>query len=284
MAALTIKIVTDSTASIPREICLALDITVVPAIIHFGSDTFMDSVDSTDQFYERLVDAPEPPTTSTPSPGAFLEAYRKAAEGATAIISIHVMETKSTLINTARLAAQMLPGVPIHVVDSQSTTLGLGLLTIAAARAARTGRAVSEILEYLERLIPRVDVFAAVPELKQLRRSGRVSLGQALVAGVLGIKPILYIGNGVAEVTDRVRGWSRAIDHMVELACQRVGDARVTLAVVHTNAEAEAHRLLEAVRHRFHSVEVLIAEAGPALASHAGPGALGIATLQVEEA
>lgn len=284
MGALTIRIVTDSTASIPRDLCEALDITVVPVTIQFGGDTFVDSVDPAREFYERLAASPESPTTSTPSAGAFLEAYRKAAEGATAIISIHVMESKSAVINTARMSAKMLPELPIHVVDSRSTTLGMGLLTIAAARAARMGRTLPQILAQLERLIPRADVFAAIPDLKQLRRSGRVSLGQALVAGVLGIKPILYIGQSMAEVTDKVRGWSTAVERMVDLATARVGDAQVMLAVVHTNAEAEAHQLLESVRHRFRCVEVLVADAGPGLASHAGPGALGIATLQVEEA
>lgn len=245
-------------------------------------EQFVDGVDPAEEFYDRLLGAEEQPTTSTPSPGAFLETYRRVAEGASAIISLHVMETKSTLVNVARMAANMLPEVPIHVVDSGTTTLGLGLLTVAAARAAHMGKAAGEIVEYLERLIPRVSIHAAIRDLTQLRRSGRVSLGQALVAGALGIKPILYIGQGVADVTGKVRGWSRSVEHMVDMALARAGDARVMLAVVHTNAEAEARELMEQIRTRFNAVETIIAEAGTALASHAGPGALGIVTMPAE--
>lgn len=278
---MNVRIVTDSTASIPAEICRALNITVVPATIHFGEDTFVDGVDPAPALYARLARGSEAPTTSTPSPGAFLEAYRKVAAEASAIISIHVMETKSSLINTARMAASMLPEVPIHVVDSRSTTLGLGLLTMAAARLAQAPHTAAELLSRLEQLIPHVHVHAAIPDLTQLRRSGRVSLGQAMVAGVLGIKPILYIGNSVVDVVDRVRGWSRAVDRMVEMALERAGEARVTLAVVHTNAEEEARHLLTAIRARFNCTEVMVTDAGTALATHAGAGALGIVTMRV---
>lgn len=276
-----VKIVTDSTASIPAEICRQLDITVVPVTIQFGSETFVDGVDPAEELYARLAKPGETPTTSTPSPGAFLDAYRQLAGEATAIISIHVMETKSSLINTARMAAGMLTGVPIHVVDSKSTTLGLGLLTIAVARLAQAGRSVAELLAHLEQVIPHVNAHAAIPDLAQLRRSGRVSLGQAMVAGMLGIKPILYIGNSVVEVADRVRGWTRAVERMVDLALEKAGEAKVSLAVVHTNAEEEARNLLAAVRHRFNCAEVLLTDAGTALATHAGPGAVGIVTMKV---
>ena len=276
-----VKIVTDSTASIPAEICRELDITVVPVTIQFGADTFVDGVDPAANLYARLAKPGEAPTTSTPSPGAFLDAYSRVADEATAIISIHVMESKSSLINTARMAADMLQEVPIHVVDSRSTTLGLGLMVMAVARLAQAGRSVAELLTHLDQLIPHVNVYAAIPDLAQLRRSGRVSLGQAMVAGMLGIKPILYIGNSVVEVADRVRGWTRAVERMVELALEKAGEAKVSLAVVHTNAEDEARNLLAAVQDRFHCVEVLLTDAGTALATHAGPGAVGIVTMRL---
>lgn len=275
-----VRIVTDSTASIPPELCRELGITVVPMPIQFGSDTFVDGVDPVETYYARLRTAEEPPKTSTPSPGVFLEAYRRLA-GET-VISIHVMESKSALVGVARMAAAMLPEMKIHVVDSRSTTLGLGLLAIAAAKAARLGRAAEEILEWLERQIPRVAVFAAIPQMTQLRKSGRVTLSTALLAGVLSIKPILYIGQGMADVVDKVRGWPSAVERLVQLALERAGDVRVMLAVVHTDAEAEAKALLEQVRGRLNCVEAYIAEAGPTLAAHAGPGALGIVTLPVD--
>lgn len=252
----------------------------MPVTIHFGLETHVDGVDPADQFYARLIDSAEPPTTSTPSPGAFLEAYRSLAGEASAIISIHVMSTKSTLINVARMAAEMLPDQQIHVIDSRSTTLGLGLLTMAAARAAELGHSAQEIIQMLERMIPRVHAHAAIKQLTQLRRSGRVSLGQALLAGMLSIKPLLYIGQSMVEVVEKVRGWPVALERIIDLAHAKVAGARVHLAVVHTNAEAEALNVLEMIRDRFDHVEAIVADAGPALASHAGPGAVGIVTME----
>lgn len=273
---------TDSTASIPAELCRRLGITVVPATIHFGTETHVDGVDPADQFYERLMTAEQPPTTSTPSPGAFLETYRTLASEASTIISIHVMGTKSTLINVAYMAAQMLPEHRIQVFDSQSTTLGLGLLTMAAAKAAQLGHSAQEIIAMLERMAPKVHVHAAIRQLTQLRRSGRVSLGQALLAGMLEIKPLLYIGQSMIEVVDKVRGWPGAVDRIIELAHRKVDGARVHMAIVHTNAEAEAQRVLGLIQERFNYVEAIITDAGTALASHAGPGAVGIVTMEVD--
>jgi DegV family protein with EDD domain len=275
-----VKIVTDSTASIPPELCTLLDITVVPIPIQFGAETFLDGVEPVRSYYERLGAVAEPPSTSTPSPGTFVDVYQRLA-GET-VISIHVMGTKSVLVNVARLAASMLPDRRIHVVDSETTTLGLGLLVIAAARAALQGQPAEAIVAWLDRQVPRVAVFAAIPQLTQLRRSGRISLGKAVLAGVLSIKPILYLGQGVADVVDKARGWETAVERMVQLAWEKAGGARVALAVVHTDAEAAAKALLAQIQSRFHCMETMVAEAGPTLAAHAGPGALGVVTLPLD--
>jgi len=276
---LKVRIVTDSTASIPPEICRALDIAVVSTIIQFGTETFVDGVDPLGEYYPRLEKAEHPPTTSTPAPWAFFEVYEKLAHEACEIISIHVMETKTTLINSARMAAGMLPGAHIHVMDSGSTSLGLGLLAMAAARLAKLGHAASEIIHEVERTVPHVHVHAAIRDMTQLRRSGRVSLGAALLANMLAIRPILYIGQSMVEVVGKARGWPVAVERMVEMAVEKAGDARVVLAVVHTNCEHEAHELMERILSRFNIVEAMVAEAGPTLATHAGAGALGVVTL-----
>jgi DegV family protein with EDD domain len=257
---------------------------VVPVPILFGSSTFLDGVDPAARYYEQLQATEEPPTTSTPSPGAFMETYQRLAAEADGIISIHLMATKSGLCNAARLAADALAPGLVHVVDSQSVSLGLGMLVIEAAQMAQRGADAPAILRRLEQLIPHARLHVAVRELTQLRRSGRVSLGQALVANLLAIKPVLCAGNSLVEVADKARGWPQAVEKMVDLAVAAAGQARVRLAVVHTAAEAEARKLLERVRERFDAVEAMVADAGPALASHVGLGALGIVTLAAEPA
>lgn len=259
-----------------------MGITVVPVPIHFGNETFLDGIDPTKSFYERLRAHSSPPTTSTPSPGTFAQTYQHLAQDGSAILSVHLMETKSGLINVARMAAKMLPQLQIEVVDSETTTLGLGLLTILAARVAKGGASIGDLRELVQGLVAHVHVFAAIRDLTQLRRSGRVSLGAALMAGMLSLKPILYFGRGVAEVVGKARGWPHTLEEMVAMARAKAGDSRVMLAVVHTNAAAEAQAFLERIKGEFHCVESLVAEAGPALATHAGEGALGIVTIPVE--
>lgn len=254
---------TDSTASIPADLCHELGITVVPVPIHFGNETFLDGIDPTESFYERLRAHSNLPTTSTPSPGTFAQTYQHLAQDGSAILSVHLMETKSGMINVARMAAKMLPQLQIEVADSETTTLGLGLLTILAARAAKGGASIGDLRELVQGLVAHVHVFAAIRDLTQLRRSGRVSLG-------------------VAEVVGKARGWPHTLEEMVAMARAKAGDSRVMLAVVHTNAAAEAQAFLERIKGEFHCVESLVAEAGPALATHAGEGALGIVTIPVE--
>lgn len=277
-----VKIVTDSTASIPRELCQALGITVIPIPIQFGATTFTDGVDPAERFYQYLIDAPTSPTTSTPSPGVFMETYRRLLAEGGEVISIHVMGTKSALLETARLSARLLETDRVHVIDSGSVSLGLGLLAIEGARMAAAGKSAPEIVPALQAATQKVDLLVAIREMTQLRKSGRVSLGAALLASAFAIKPILAVGQSVIDVVDKVRSWPKAVERITQLAQERVDGMRVTLAVVHTNAQADAEALLAQIKDRFATVEVMIAEAGAGLAAHAGPGALGIVLLRHE--
>ncbi|WP_374712833.1 DegV family protein [Symbiobacterium terraclitae] len=278
---MSVRIVTDSTAGVPADLCRELSITVVPVPIFFGSTVYRDGVDDTARFYALLA-GDTPPSTSTPAPAEFEQVYRELTQDGDQVLSIHLMESKSGLINAARMAAAVRPAGAVQVVDSGTTSLALGLMVVAAARAALEGAPLSQIAALVERLRERAALHAAIPQLTQLRRSGRVSLSKSLLAGLLAIKPVLYIGQSVIEVVATVRGWSQAVERMVSLAQRRAQGHRVHLAVVHTNAPAEAHRLMAAIRDRFDCVSVLVAEAGPALAAHAGAGALGVATLAVD--
>lgn len=277
-----VKIVTDSTASIPRPLCEALGITVVPIPIQFGSQTFTDGVDPAEQFYAQLLDSPVAPTTSTPSPGIFLETYKRLLAEGGEVVSIHLMSSASALLQTAQMAANMEGSGRVHVVDSGSLSLGLGLLTILGARLAAAGKSAAEVVASVQAAARRVEIWVAIRDLTQLRKSGRVSLGAALIASALSIKPVLKISQSVIDVTEKVRSWPRAMERLGELAHESVNGAKVTLAVVHTNAQGEAERLMAAIRDRFHAVEVMVAEAGAGLATHAGPGALGVIVLRNE--
>jgi len=278
-----VRIVTDSTASIPLAIREELDITVVPSPILFGSDSFLDGSISMAEFYQRLRSAPQSPSTSTPSPSEFLAAYERLLREADSVISIHMMGTKTTIPTVARMAAGMAPAGRVRVIDSQSLSLGLGLLVMEAARAAQAGEDADSVQSLVESLIPGIHLHAAVREMTQLRKSGRVSLGQALLANALSIKPVVYAGRSTIEVVEKARGFHHAVDEMVALALEKAGPNPVDLAVLHSDCEAEAQELLARVRDRFNCRNLLVAELGANLAAHTGPGALGVATMRIAQ-
>ncbi|MCG0238896.1 MAG: DegV family protein [Firmicutes bacterium] len=280
--ALQVAIVTDATASLPPAWIRDWKVTVLPVPVQFGQETFLDGVDPVEAFYRR-IEAGERPTTSTPAPGAFLERYKAlAAAGARAIISIHVMASKSAVFQSARMAGEMLPEVPVYPVDSGSVTMGLGLLVRAAARWARAGLSAREIAQRLHAAAERVRVLVAIPDLTFLRRSGRVSLGQALVAGLLSVKPLLEVHRGAIEVVDRVRAWPRALDRLVERVQERLARGVGELAVVHTATPAVAEDLARRLAGLFPALAegILVTEAGAGLASHVGPGAVAVCLLE----
>lgn len=282
---MSVVIVTDATASIGPALAQEMGVAIVPVPIHFGSSTFMDGVDSPAEFY-RLLSGDVLPTSAAPAPGVFADTYRRLAAEYDEIVSVHVMASKSVTYQSACLGAQMLPEHKIHVVDSGQVTFGLGLMALGAARMARAGRTGAEIVSWLQRATPCTHVFAAIRELTMLRRSGRVGLGKALVAGFLDIKPVLHLRESKTDVCAQVRSWPRAVERVVDLAVEKVGSKLegIELAVVHTNALDEAKALLARMQSTFPGLSLRITDAGPALATHAGPGAVGIALIRDPEA
>jgi DegV family protein with EDD domain len=258
---------------------------VIPVPVQFGSQTFLDGVDPVQRFYE-LVEDGVAPTTAAPGPGLFAEVYRRVRAEADAIVSIHVMGTKSAVCQSARIGAEMVPEGAVHVFDSGQVSLGLGLMVLGAARMAREGAEAAEIVAWLKRAVPRTEVFAAIRDLTMLRRSGRASLGKALVAGLLDIKPILRLYDGTVAVHGQVRSWSRAVERLAELVRGSAGTAagRVRLAVVHANAPQDGAALKDTLQQHFPGAEILVAEAGPSLAAHGGPGMVGVCLMRDPDA
>jgi len=278
-----IGIVTDSSCSLPPEIVKQYEIVVVPVSIQIGDRSFSDGVDlSPNEFYAR-IESGSMVTTSQPSPGEFLKVYRALSERVNTIISIHVTGRASGTVQAAHLARQAVPSVDIEVVDSGFTTMALGFMAMESARAALLGWTKEEILRLIEDLKSRIHVFAALPTLTYLRRSGRVGAGQALIASVLSVKPILSMANGVLEVVDRVRTYPRALTRMIELAERAVGDHPVRLSVLYTKTREQALGFAGELERRLRCVgETIVTEMGTALAVHGGPGMLGVAVMKVQ--
>ena len=272
---MTIRIVTDSTCDLPAHIAARLDITVVPMYIHFGSESYRDGVDLTrEAFYARLPDADPLPMTAVPGPQQFADTYRQlAAEGATAILSIHIAASLSGVADVARVAARESP-VPVTVLDAGTLTLGVGFLVWSAARAAAEGRSIDEIVALVVEQGTRTHVFAALDTLDFLRRSGRVNALVAAVGGLLDLKPLLLMHQGEATAA-RVRTRERAIARLIHLLREQHPLER--LALVHTHATARAEELRQRVANLIPESGLLCTDITPVFGVHLGPGAIGFA-------
>lgn len=275
-----VRIVTDSSASLPAEAAQAHGIAVVPLNVQFGTQSYADGRDITAPVMAERMNRGETPTTSQPAPGVFAELYRSLKDEADAIISLHVMGSASGTVGTAKLATTLCPDQDITVFDSGTVSMGLGFMAIAAARAAALGQARDEILTMLEDARSRVHVFVALPTVTHLVRGGRVTRGAGLLASLLAIKPILSLTSGAVEVIDKVRTFPRALDRLADLMERAVGKRRVRLAVMHGNCLEGARAWFEGIRERFSATEVVYADAGSALMVHGGPGMIGLVAFE----
>ena len=270
-----IRIVTDSTADIPPE--LNEGVTVVPCFVEFGAMSYLDGVDLTrEQFYARLANTDVMPTTAAPGVGMFEETYRRVAGDGDEVISIHVASTLSTIFNSARLGAQAVGPQHITVYDSESVTMGMGWMCLAAARAARQGLSREWIVRLLDEMKTRAHIFAALDTLEFLRRSGRVNWASAMVGQVLHIKPIVGVYRGVVKLLERVRTRARSIERLKELA-QSLGPLE-SLAVLHTTAYEAALQLARDLAH-LAPPPIPVVEVTPVIGSHVGLNGLGLAAI-----
>ena len=276
---MALKIVTDSTSDVTDALADEHDITVLPAYVNIGEESYLDRVELTrERFYEELPGYPTPPTTAAPPVGVFTETYdRLAAEGATEIISIHLAGSLSGMLNAARLGAQA-ASVPVHLFDSQQLSMGLGLLVLAAARRVEAGDSAEAILAFLEERVRRTYVLAMLETLEFLRRSGRVSWAQFGLGTLLRVKPILRVYEGEVEVVDRVRTSGRARQSLIEHVAA-LGPLE-DIVLLHTHAPEAAETLREEAADLFPAgVQPPAFAVTPTIGAHTGPGALGIACI-----
>lgn len=274
-----VKIVTDSLADLPAAWAAELDITIVPANLHFGLETFRDQLDiSTAEFYDRLTSSPLHPTTSAASVGTFIETYRALLREDCAIVSIHVPAALSATFNSAYQAAREFPERRIVVMDGTTLSMGLGWLAIVAARAVRMGMDLDQVVARVEETIPRVRLFAVLDTLEYAHRGGRVSWIQAQIGSLLQIKPILQVIESRVELVERTRTRGRALERLAEMA---LGLAPFEeLCVLHMRSAGQADLLRQMVGSFFPVDRIATIEAGPVLGVHTGPGAVGLAGIR----
>lgn len=278
----TIAIVTDSTSDLDPRVAAEQHITLVPAHVRFGDIDYKDGVDITgEQFYGMLAEAQDLPQTSQPSAGEFVEVYQRLAQDHEHIVSLHVSGKLSGTVQSALTATQQMEGessCKIHVVDTQSASLGVAYMAREAARLAGEGVEADRIVNHIKFVADLMHVAFTPETLEYLRRGGRLGAAFHLLGSLLRIKPVLTLKDGAIEVLDKVRTRSRVTARMVQYVESVAGpEGSLThLGVMHANAPEFAQELQEAILERVSAENVYNGAIGPAIGTHAGPGAVGI--------
>ncbi|MBA7673827.1 Protein DegV [subsurface metagenome] len=256
-----------------------LGITVIPLNVRFGEEVYRDGIDlTTEQFYERLRYSKIPPVTSVPSPQSFADAYDKLAEETDEILAIIV---SSKLSGACEVALQsiglMKRKCRVEVIDSQWAVMAEGFAVITAAKAARAGSSLDEVMEVTHRNIKRVDFRAAFDTLEYLRRGGRIGKAQALLGSMLKINPIITIKDGVVEPAGKTRSRAKAVDYLYDFALSFSHIEE--MAVEDAACPDEADKLVEQLSSKFPRERIYRSKTTPVIGTHTGPGLLLVAIL-----
>ncbi len=273
---MNIKIVTDSTADLSPQLARGLGITVVPAYVCFGNKRYRDQTEITnEEFYKKLLTEADYPTTMPPTPPDFFQVYNMLSSEADGILSIHISGRLSATVNAALRGKELIQGrCPIEVIDSQLATMGVGLLAIAAKEHAASVSSLKQLAAEVRDMIPRITVVGYLDTLKYLAIGGRIGKAKAWLGSLFNVKPILTMKEGELEPLRQVRS---RLNGMVTLAdCVRnIGEIEDS-AVVYSTTLDDARMLAEDIQGTCQH-PVRLAQLGPVLGVHSGPGILFIA-------
>ncbi|PKM90423.1 MAG: DegV family protein [Firmicutes bacterium HGW-Firmicutes-12] len=273
-----IKIVTDSTADLPVSLLNEYNISIIPLKVIFKDNIYREGVDiTTKEFYEKLLNSEQLPMTSQPSPGEFQELYEELTQDGSTVISIHISAKMSGTCQSAVLAKNSLPDRDIRVIDSEQVTMSLGLIVLAAAKAAKENNTADEIEALAYEVSKRVKLFFIVDTLDNLQKGGRIGKASALIGTVLNIKPILTVEDGIVTPYEKIRGKSKAIERIVGILKEYDNNNKLKFCVIlHANALDEAVSLHERVITQINPHENIISDIGAVVGTHAGAGTIGV--------
>lgn len=282
---MSVAVVTDSTSDIEPAKARALGVTVVPLFVIFGDRSYEDYVElSREEFYRKLESEPVLPITSQPTAAMFETAFAPLVESGNDILCITISSQLSGTINAARAGAQRFPDGRIEVYDSQSVAGGLGMMVAHARALSKQGASRGEIVAELDRWRESGRLYACIPDLSHLQRTGRIGRARAALGTLMKIVPVLSFKDGQVSAEAQVRTFGRAQETMLDLILAAAPNpASARFAVIHTNAPALAQAASTKLRERLGGIEpeaFEIWEAGPVIATHGGPGAVGVFAVQ----
>lgn len=276
---MSVRIVTDSTCDLPADVIEQYGITVVPIYVNLENESYQDGVNlDREEFYQELESSKVFPSTASPSTESFMSAFSSLAQkGADAILSIHAASTISGVYNVAMLASRSVKQGLVRTFDAGQISLGTGFIVAAAAKMAKAGKDLNEILSSIQELANRTYTFAIVDNLRYLQHSGRISQFKSLLGSLLQVKPLLRFYQGIPTVKI-LRTSKSAVDQLLA-AVKSLGKLEA-LNVLHINALEKARALQETALNQFPELSnSKIIDVSPAIGTHIGPGAVGFAAI-----
>ena len=274
---MAVKIVTDSSADIPPQLLKELDITVVPLYVRFGNDVFRDKVDiSNEDFYKKLVSGEVFPATSQPTPLDFKQVYEELAKDADGIVSVHLSAKLSGTIPSALQARESLQSAcPIEIIDSLAITGGRGMVCLAAARAAKAGATMEEVVKIANEAVPQIHFMVLFDTLKYLAKGGRIGKAKSLMGAMLNIKPLIGLKDGEVVPMGKARSYSKGMEQQYEFIEKAIKKGEVKeLAIMYNTSPDEANALADRISPLYPREKIIMGEIGPILGTHSGPNQL----------
>ena len=273
-----IKIITDSTSDLPKEIAEELGIIVIPLNVHFGDEVYKDGVDIfPDEFYPRLEKSAELPKTSQPSIGDFINIYKPILDNGDQIISIHVSSKLSGTFNSASQAkSQLDDNNCISIIDTKSVSMGVGLISIYAAKLIKSENlSLEEATKKITDIIDKTETIALVETLEFLQKGGRISKAKELIGNLLKVRPILKSEDGIIVQIGRERSRNKGISFLEQSA--KTSSPLQYISIMYSTTPDEAQNLADKLRSE--NITPIIARLGPVIGTYAGPQALAIALI-----
>ena len=276
-----IQLVTDSTSGIPTKFLKKFKIESVPINIIWDGQTFADGIDlQREEFFERMRTSYHVPSTAAPSPRAFGDAFDRMGEKGESILAILMSRELSSTIQTAEIAAKHRTEKDIHIWDSGSISMGLGFQVLLAARAIAKGADLVDVMDLLRQTRQRTGVLLTVESLDYLRRGGRLSRSQYLMANAIGYRPILEVRGGPMTASDRGRSQRAVWARMIDLVEERSGGERpLRLAVGYTDNIEEGQAFAKQIERELKPEELIFFPVSQANSVHGGSGTLGLSYL-----
>ena len=274
---MNVQVITDSTADMPEGMAEEFGIRVVPIYLRFGEKTYRDGVDiSKNEFYATLATSPHHPASSQPNPEDFTSVFKEYCGDKDGIVSIHISSKISGTYNSANIAKKSLESqCPIEIIDSGFNSAGLGLVVMAAARAAQVGANQTEVVNEAKKAVKDVRMFGIFETMKYLARSGRVNKTIAAASSVLHVMPLLTFHEGEIVRAGLVRSVSKGADRIYDFVKNNTPIKE--LMIVHSQVVDQAKQLKHRLGEFIQEEKIAIAELGAGLGVHGGPGVLLVA-------